>query len=167
MVYGGGDAGAFAAAADDVDVAAGVLAVAGVGACGEELGAAAAALTGVVVLAGLEPLLTAGAALSELAATAADLGVGAAAVAAAAADAFALTGGMAAAYVPDGTENKRLALPSTQATWRAVRLAFRRVVRVLCERGAHVEYSAFTTVFSTARCALEAACRALPARYTR
>jgi hypothetical protein len=103
VVYGGGDAGAFAAAADaDAEVAAGVLAVTGAcGACEADVGVAAGVLPGVVVLAGLEPLFTADVAFSALAAIAADLALGAAAapVVVAAADdgALALAGGMAVA----------------------------------------------------------------------
>lgn len=118
MVYGGGEAGAFAAEADGVEVAAGVLAVTGVcGEGGDEVGVAA----GVVVLAGLEPPFTADVAFSALAAIAADLADGAAAVAVVGTAAddgpLALAGGIAVAYAFNGMAvTARLALPSAQPT---------------------------------------------------
>lgn len=174
VVYGGRDAGAFAAAAGDVEVAAGVLAVTGAGEdCADEVGVAA----GAVALAGLEPLFVADApvpdvAFSALAATAADLADGAAAlpfevVADDDALALGLAAGMAVAYALDGiADHATLALPSAHATYSTARLALSRVVRDMRTRRVRVECSAFTTGLSTVRYAAEAACPVPPARYT-
>lgn len=177
-VYGGADAGS-------AGVAAGVFAVTGGWAGGvDELGAAAGgalpALVVPVVFGVLVAPFAPGAAdvadvaLPALAATVADFAAGAlvvpGAVAAAGTGAAALTpaAGVAAAHAPDGIANARpLAQPSAHAACSAARLALSERAQVILMRRARVEFGVFTTGFSTARYATEAACQATPARCTR
>ncbi|KAA1015196.1 hypothetical protein FVF58_04585 [Paraburkholderia panacisoli] len=175
-VYGGGDAGG-------ADVAAGVFAVTGGGACGAaEGGVAAGALPALGELVGFVALGAlfgvAAVALSAFAAAAAavaDFAVGGVAVAVALAVAVAVAGAAAlaadvAAYALEGITNAKLpAQPSAHTAPSAARLALNPNdgARLMPRRCARVESCAFTTALSTARYASEAACRATQARYTR
>lgn len=171
-------AGAFAAAAGaevGAEVAAGVLAVTGAGGGCVEAGgvATAGALPALVAL--VAPA-AADVAFSELAVFGADFAAGAgvgAGVAVAAAAALVPTAGIAVAYALNGAANVRLAQPSATAAHSAARPALGEEILAASDSGCigRFDRSAVTTAFSRtgfsrARCAAEAACRAVPARYT-
>lgn len=169
-MYGGADAGS-------AGVAAGVFAVTGDSAGGvDELGTAAGgalpALVVPVVFGVLVAPFAPGAAdvaLPALAATVADFAAGALVVPGAVAGAGKGAAALApAAHAPDGIANARpLAQPSAHAACSAARLALSERAQVILMRRARVEFGVFTTGFSTARYATEAACQATPARCTR